>query len=431
MRVAIHTLGTRGDIQPYLALALGLKAQGHEVVIAAPSQFEAFIGTRGIAFAHLPGEFLELLDTPEGKAAIAGSGGFAAGFKMMKQIRPLVRKQLSAEWFAARTFRPDLIIYHPKAIAAPHIGEKLSCPTVLASPLPGFTPTREFASPLIPFRSLGPLNRMTHSVVANSADVLFRKMISEWRSNELELGRKPLRPLGPRATLYAYSPHVLPMPDDWPPNVAVTGYWFLEDERNWQPDPTLGAFLDAGEAPVYVGFGSMPGLDPRALTALVFEALALSGRRGVLATGGGALNGDSSAPHVHLLESAPHDKLFPLMSACVHHGGAGTTGASLRAGKPTIICPFFGDQPFWARRVEELGLGPAPLDRKKLTAASLAAAITASTTNMPLRRKAIDIGVKIRAEDGVVGAIAFLQSAGLLAGSEKQANGKAGETTLL
>jgi UDP:flavonoid glycosyltransferase YjiC (YdhE family) len=415
MKIAIHTLGTRGDIQPYLALALGLKAAGHDVLMAAPSQFEAMIGTRGIGFAHLPGEYLDLMDSPEGKSAMTGAGGFAAGFKLMKYFKPIARKQLSEEWGAAREFNPDLIIYHPKAVAAPHIAEKLSCASVLASPLPGFTPTTAFASPLMPWRSLGPLNRLSHTVMAGSADTLFRGLVGEWRVSELELERRPSRPLRPRATLYAYSEHVLPVPADWPQNVAVTGYWVLRDDSGWQPDEALQRFLSAGDPPVYVGFGSMPGVDPAALTEAIVDSLAQARCRGVLATGGGALGASARpADHVHFIEGAPHEALFPLMSACVHHGGAGTTGASLRAGKPTIVCPFFGDQPFWARRVEELGVGPAPRPIKQLSTEWLSAAIEQATNDAGMRRRAEALGGKIRNEDGVANAIAFLDRMGLL-----------------
>lgn len=414
MRISIHTLGTRGDVQPYLALALGLKSRGHDVLVAAPSQFEAFVGSRDIAFVHLPGEFLELLETPEAKAAIAGSGGFAAGFKMIKLFKPIGRKQLSAEWSAAQRFTPEMIIYHPKAVGAPHIAEKLGCVSVLASPLPGFTPTDEFASPLMPFRSLGPLNRLTHSVMAGSGDAIFRGMIGDWRVKELGLSRRPRRRLVPHATLYAYSQHVVPIPADWPSNVDVTGYWFLDDDKDWRPSPELQKFLSAGSPPVYVGFGSMPGLDPVALTSAVVDALIEAGQRGVLATGGGAIHGEAGGDHVHMIEGAPHDKLFPLMSACVHHGGAGTTAASLRAGRPMVICPFFGDQPFWAHRVEDLGLGPKSLDRKRLSSGSLAAAIREATDTPAYELRAAAIGRAVRAEDGVARAISFLESRALL-----------------
>lgn len=415
MRLAIHTLGTRGDVQPYLALALGLKAAGHEVLIAAPSQFEAFVGSRGIEFAHLPGEFLALMETPEAKAAMSGSGGFAAGFKLIKHFRPIGRKELTLEWAAAKAFRPELIIYHPKAIAAPHIAEKLGCSAILASPLPGFTPTRAFASPLVPFRSLGPLNGLTHSLMAGSGEAIFRGMVAEWRVSELGLKSRPERPIRPAATLYSYSQYVMPVPNDWPDSVAVTGYWFLDDNQDWRPDPALSDFLCGGEAPVYVGFGSMPGLDPEGVTKVVIEALARAGRRGVLATGGGAIGGQgASVGHVHFIDGAPHDKLFPLMSACVHHGGAGTTAASLLAGKPTVICPFFGDQPFWGRRVSELEAGPPPIDKKKLSVETLTEAISRATGDGAMRQRAMALGAKIDAEHGVDRAIGFLEDRHLL-----------------
>jgi sterol 3beta-glucosyltransferase len=417
VRIAIHTLGTRGDIQPYLALALGLKEAGHEVLIAAPTQFEAFIGTRGIGFAHLPGEYLDLMETEEARAAMSGSGGFAAGFKLMRHFKPIGRKQLSLEWEAARRFEPELIIYHPKAVGAPHIAGRLSCPAVLASPLPGFTPTAEFASPLLPFRSVGPFNRASHSVMAGSADAIFRKLIGEWRRGELGLKARPPQRPTPCATLYAYSPEVVPVPADWPSNVATTGYWFLDDQVSWQPDAALERFLDGGAPPVYVGFGSMPGIDPKSLVRDVTEALAIADQRGVIATGGGALDASEvRADHIHVIEGAPHALLFPLMSACVHHGGAGTTGAALRAGKPSVICPFFGDQPFWGRRIEALGVGTAPIEIRKMSTASLAAAIREVTGNAHMRRRASELGARIRREDGVATAIRFLQTEGLLAG---------------
>jgi UDP:flavonoid glycosyltransferase YjiC (YdhE family) len=182
-------------VQPYVAFALGLKAAGHDVLIAAPTQFGAFIGMRGISFAHLPGEFLDLMETPEAKAAMVGGQGFSAGLKLMKHFKPIGRKLLSAEWRAAEEFQPDLIVYHPKAVGAPHIADRLGCPAVLASPLPGFTPTSAFASPLLPFRSVGPFNRLSHGVMARSGDFLFRSMIAEWRSSELDTTKRPSRPL--------------------------------------------------------------------------------------------------------------------------------------------------------------------------------------------------------------------------------------------
>ncbi|MCU7373289.1 glycosyltransferase [Paucibacter sp. O1-1] len=409
MRISIQTLGTRGDVQPYLALAQGLIRRGHELQLAAPAQFADLVQANGVRFASLPGEFLALLDTPEGKAAVAGGQGFSAGFKLLKQVKPLMRRLLDEEWDVARAFRPDLIVYHPKSLAAPHIAERLGIPALLASPLPGFTPTRAFASPLLPVDSLGPLNRISHLLMMRSADLLFGKMLGQWRETALGLvGRRAK--VEAAATLYAYSRHVLPVPQDWDAQrVLVAGYWFLDSGADWQMPASMAQFLAAGDKPVYVGFGSMPGVDAGKLARTVIEGLALAGKRGLLASGGGALEVTEIPPHVHLIASAPHDRLFAHVSATLHHGGAGTTGAALRAGLPTLICPFFGDQPFWGRRIAALGAGPRPLDRRSLSAERLAAALSAMD-DPQMRLRANAIGAKIRQEDGVGRAMDFIES---------------------
>lgn len=189
--------------------------------------------------------------------------------------------------------------------------------------------------------------------------------------------------------------------------MLVSGYWSL-DSKNWRPPEDLAGFLAAGEPPIYVGFGSMPGVDPHRMTATVVEALAMKGKRGILALGSGAL-GERKSGHVHFVRDAPHDMLFRDVSAVIHHGGAGTTAAALRAGKPMIICPFFGDQPFWARRVMDLGLGLS-LDRRALTVESLTAALSAMDDPL-MRRHANGFGARIRDEDGVATAVGFIEGA--------------------
>lgn len=409
MRIAIQTLGTRGDVQPYIALAKGLIRRGHDVQIAAPVQFESFVAAHAIPFVGLPGEFLALMDSEEGKAAIGGGRGFSAGMKLLKYVRPLMVQLLEAETAAVSSFGPDLILHHPKSLAAPHLASSLGVPSILASPLPGFTPTSAFPSPLLPFNSLGPLNKVSHLLATKGGDLLFAKEVRAWKQTLAHQAHG--RPGGPVGTLYAYSPKVLPVPGDWGDDVLVSGYWFL-DEGDWGPDAALADFLSAGDKPIYVGFGSMPGIDPEAMSAMIIEALARTGRRGLLA--GGALVGKALPPHVYRISSAPHDRLLPLMSAAIHHGGAGTTGAALRAGLPMTIVPFFGDQPFWGRRIEQLGVGPHSLDRKALSADSLAGAITAMQAP-DMQRKAEALGAAIRAEDGVEAAIRFIEARGTTA----------------
>ncbi|MBB3810107.1 glycosyltransferase [Pseudochelatococcus contaminans] len=407
MRFAIHTLGTRGDTQPYLALASKLQRRGHEVLIVAPAQFKDLAEAERVPFAPLPAEFLAVLDSAEAKRMISKSGtGFGAGFKLLKFYREISRRLLDAEWEAARSHSPDAILFHPKALGAPHIAAKLGVPLFLASPLPGFTPTAAFPTPVLPFASLGPLNRASHSLMIHGGSIMFAKTIRKWRAERLGLPARG-KAASLAGTLYGYSPHVLPKPHDWGASVAVTGYWFL-DTPDWNADGELAAFLAAGEPPIYVGFGSMPGVDPQRMASLVVEGLRLAGKRGLLATVGGALGRIEPSENIHVITGAPHDRLFPLMHATLHHGGAGTTGAALRAGKPTAVCPFFGDQPFWARRVVALGVGPKPLDKRAMSADDLAAAFRLMD-DPAMRVRAAELGAAIRSEDSTRTAVDFIE----------------------
>ncbi|MBS7457298.1 glycosyltransferase [Coralloluteibacterium stylophorae] len=184
----------------------------------------------------------------------------------------------------------------------------------------------------------------------------------------------------------------------------MTGAWPLAAGEGWAPSPALQAFLDAGPAPVYIGFGSMGDTDPARTTRIALEALARAGRRGLIATGWGGLRADALPDDVFAIDHAPHDWLFARMAAVVHHGGAGTTHAVLRAGRGSVICPFFGDQPFWGRRVYALGAAPAPIAQRRLSAPALAAAIEAATGDAVATR-AQALGARLREEDGVATAV--------------------------
>jgi UDP:flavonoid glycosyltransferase YjiC (YdhE family) len=189
----------------------------------------------------------------------------------------------------------------------------------------------------------------------------------------------------------------------------VTGYWFLDEPADWQPPADLVRFLESGPAPVCVGFGSMVESDPARMTRVVLEALALSGQRAVLLSGWGGM-GDLALPEtVYCLDSIPHGWLFPRVTAVVHHGGAGTTATALRAGVPSVVIPFFFDQPFWARCVEQIGAGVRCAASTRVTAEQLAAALDKVTTDTTLRQRAAALGEKIRAENGVGRAVAVIQ----------------------
>jgi len=210
-------------------------------------------------------------------------------------------------------------------------------------------------------------------------------------------------------TLYSYSSSVVPKPPDWGEHIHVTGYWFLDHSSDWQPSADLVNFLEAGPPPVYIGFGSMTNRAPEATAKIVLEALKRSGQRGLIATGWGGLKSADLPDGVFKLESVPHDWLFPRVAAVVHHGGAGTTAAGLRVGVPSVLVPHFGDQPFWARQVVRLGVGPKAIPRKRMTAEKLGAAIATAVTDENIQARAAALGERIRTEDGVEKAIEVVE----------------------
>jgi UDP:flavonoid glycosyltransferase YjiC (YdhE family) len=352
----------------------------------------------------LRGDYLGAAQDPE-----KGVSTSPNPLKLIKMYSEMVGDTLLDEWSSVQG--ADVFIYNPSAFGSYHIAEKLGVPSYAAFPAPMYSPTSAFPSPFLPFANLGPLNKFSHRFFAKMGPSIYRKPITEWRRDILKL--PPIKDGTllngkPVTTLYAYSSVVVPVPDDWDDSSMVTGYWFLDSLSDWKPPQDLVAFLQDGPPPVYVGFGSMFMNGGKQKTEIVLEALQRSGQRGILATGWGGLTAENTSENVFVIDSIPHDWLFPHVSCVVHHGGAGTTGSSLRAGKPTVVCPFVGDQPFWGRRVAALGAGPAPISQWKLTAENLAKAIHTAVENAGMRQRSESLGEAIRAEDGVGMAVEYI-----------------------
>jgi len=411
MKILLSTFGTRGDVQPYVALGKGLQAAGHQVAVCTPEGFRGLVEAHGLTYAYVSNDFVALTE----QALQAQS--FGAQMAASRRFPAVIRAALEDEWRAAQSLQPDLIVYHTKSLGSYHIAEKLGVPQVLTLPLPA-TPTRAFPYPFFAGVRLGAtFNRLTYQLMGHALamwagttnDFRVKTLGLRPRSASADLTRLPDG--RPMTVLYPYSPHLVPVPDDFPPNVHVTGYWFLDAEPGWQPSEALQRFLESGPPPVYIGFGSMGGMRPKQRTQAVLEALAATGQRGLLASGWGGLGAANLPENVHMLSAAPHDWLFPRMNAIVHHGGAGTTAAALRAGRPSVICPFLGDQPFWGWAVAQAGVGPEPIPQHRLTAKRLAGALTIAANDQGLRRRAERLGAQIRAEDGIANAIALLTAA--------------------
>lgn len=415
MRITLVTVGSRGDVHPYIALGDGLHRAGHEVRLATHRTFAPLAERRGLAFTPVEGDPRALLETPAGQAWLrTGSNPLAFARAMRRLMRPLLTRATADCDDACRN--ADLVLFSVLGwLAAHHVTEKRDIPGVAAYLQPA-TPTRAFPSMLSPsHRSFGTLHNLaTHLVGEQMFWHLFRPPMNAARREVLGLPKLPLRAPFGRArraglpTLYGYSPSVIPTPNDWPAHVHVTGYWFLERDPAWTPPDDLIRFLEAGPAPVYVGFGSMYDRGSARLTELVVEALHLAGQRAILLTGWGALTDRDLPDTVFPVESVPHDWLFPRVAAVVHHAGAGTTGQGLRAGVPTVAVPFFADQPFWAARVRRLGAGPRPIPVRRLSADRLARAVRSAVEDPEIRTRAAEIGRRIRSEDGPARAAAAI-----------------------
>jgi sterol 3beta-glucosyltransferase len=413
VKVLIMTLGTRGDVQPFVALARGLAAAGHDAVLAAPHRFAEFVTSRGVRFAGVDDGPLRLMD----EASVVGDvaeRGLRAKLALARRMPAMFTTVLEDCWTVA-TDGPgrdaDLIVHNGQIIAGQHVAEGLAKPAVLALPIPIYVPTREFPWPGQATPLPRTLNRLTFAGM-RGPELMFGRTVDRWRAT-IGLPRRRWRhdprrrPDGtPAPVLHAISRHVLPRPADWPPTATVTGYWFLPSTEPLSP--ALVEFLDAGDPPVFVGFGSMAGPDPAATTATVLAAVRRAGRRAIVGTGWGGLT-TQPAKDMFVVDDVPFDQLFPRVAAVVHHGGAGTVAIAAAAGRPQVVCPFVADQPFWGQRMHDLGVAPEPVEQRRLTADRLATAIEQAIAEHTAA--AAELGELVHAEDGLQDAVRELETA--------------------
>jgi len=419
MKITILTAGTRGDTQPYVALGAGLQNARHQVRLAAGENYKSFITQYGLDFFPIGADFSAMMNSPQAQAVLDSDNPIKMLLFQMKasqSVNRLMERLLDDVWVACQG--ADAILYSPGQPNGFFIARHLGIPCIQVNAVP-MTPTRTQPAALFYSgpRLGGAYNLLTHAIFDLMFWQGFRPAIkSFWRTKSPTTRIPFAAPFGQQRSerllvLYGYSEHVLPRPTDWPDYARITGYWFVEEEPAWSPPTALVDFLHAGPPPLYIGFGSM-GSKRRALetTEMMVKALALSGHRGLLARGWNGLNQDVQLPNtVFMVESAPHTWLFPQVAAVVHHGGAGTTAAGVRAGVPSIIVPHAVDQPMWGQRIAELGVGPQPIPRKQLTAERLAQAITA-TNDAAMRARAGALGRTIRAENGVARAVEVIDN---------------------
>jgi sterol 3beta-glucosyltransferase len=408
--------GTRGDVQPLVALGAGLLRAGYPVRMVTHPPFAALVASQGLEFVPLDGNPNELLQHPEHAAALAtGSGllrGAIATLRYLRAAQPVFRRMLKSAWQGCRS-AGTLIVTLPTTWGC-QIAEALdvACFCALMQPLGA---NDSFPSPLLPVApKLGPTaNRLTHHLTTRALWAPWQRQIDNWRRHQL--GLPSLRTHDPFAQfarqgvpiVYGISPSVVPWPAAWPAQYHLTGYWLL-DHPAWQPPGDLCAFLADGPPPIFIGFGSIASSQTQDMLERVLAAIERAGRRAVLVWRMLPSALRSLPPGVFMAADVPHDWLFARVAAAVHHGGAGVTAAALRAGLPTVAVPFAADQFFWGRRVAALGCGPPPLPLARLTAAALASAIDSICENSKMRTSAQALSARINAEDGIARAVEII-----------------------
>ncbi|MBN1428004.1 MAG: glycosyltransferase family 1 protein [Anaerolineae bacterium] len=376
MRITMMAIGSRGDVQPLVALGAGLLQAGHQVRLAAGDEFEGLVAGADLEFVPLGFNIQAIMQQ------------HTDFFRFAHDITDSVLKACDG--------KEDAIVATLLGVSTCQVARERGIPFFYVVPLPSLC-TQDFPNPMFPPFSLGrAYNRWTF----NMANGFFARSYEYARC----LFQEPRPPY-----LFCFSSHVVPRPSDWGEHAHVTGYWFLDHPVDWQPPRDLVDFLDAGPPPVCIGFGSMLDGHPKRVTDTVLDALARSKQRGVLVKGWGGLSQADLPSDVLMVDTVPFDWLFPRVAVAVHHGGAGTTSMALRAGIPSVVVPFGLDQPFWGRRVKSLGVGLGPIPLKRLTAERLSAAITVAATDEQMRVRAADLGARIRAEDGVGNAVRIIE----------------------
>lgn len=414
MQIAIIAGGSRGDVQPYVALGKGLQDAGHTVRILSSDDFHDLVTDAGLDFFSTGGNAQAVAMKMQG---LVTQGKMREVLAQMRRASEAQAVQAAEKGLIACQ-GSDLILGGLSGLFSGRaLAERLGIPLLLAYLVP-FTPTSAFPSALTPIPNTPLthwLNKPSHLIAQQMMWQAFRSADNKARAKVLHL--PPASFWGPfsslkrqkQPVLYGYSEHVLPRPKDWDDTQQITGYWFLEPEQGWKPPADLLHFLEAGVPPVYIGFGSMSNSKPEETAEMVLQALARMGQRGVLYEGWGGLKRAQLPEHVFMTGSVPHTWLFPRMAAVVHHGGVGTTAAGLAAGVPSVITPFFADQPFWGQRVYELGVGPRPIRQKRLTVDNLTEALGQAVSDDKMRKKAALLGERIRAENGVARAVAMIE----------------------
>nr|XP_043610112.1 sterol 3-beta-glucosyltransferase UGT80A2-like isoform X2 [Erigeron canadensis] len=416
LQIVILIVGTRGDVQPFVAIGKRLQEYGHRVRLASHSNYKEFVLTAGLEFYPLGGDPKVLAEYMVKNKGFLPSGPSEINAQR-SQMKDIIFSLLAAckepDLDTGIPFKADAMMANPPAYGHTHVAEALKIPIHIFFTMP-WTPTSEFPHPLSRVKQPAGY-RLSYQIVDSLIWLGIRDMINDVRKKKLKL--RPVTYLsgsqGSDANIpygYIWSPHLVPKPKDWGPKIDVVGFCFLDLASNYKPPEDLVRWLESGPKPIYIGFGSLPVQEPEKMTQTIVKALEKTGQRGIINKGWGGL-GNLKEPKdfIYTLDNVPHDWLFLQCASVVHHGGAGTTAAGLKAACPTTIVPFFGDQPFWGERVHSRGVGPPPIPVEQFSLNKLVDAIK-FMLDPKVKERAVELAKAMENEDGVEGAVrAFLK----------------------
>lgn len=411
MNIVIVSVGTRGDVQPLLGLGSALQRLGHKVRFATNLNFRSMVETCGVEFVPIAPSSFEYSQTPAGlRYQAKGSNPISYFNSIFDMWEGTLDEVFRKAWLACQG--ADAVLGSTLVLGGGFdIARKLGIPFVLTSLFP-VIPTSSFPSYFVPpGLNLGKrLNALSHHAIGALFWSHIRRTVIRWRRETLGDHRKAGPSYSDALCLMGYSRHLVPKPPDWPKNCQVTGFWYADPRQGYEAPSELRHFLEHGPTPICIGFGSVVHERSSYYTDLVVKALRWTGQRCILLTGWGGLQKKELPANIYVTDAVPHDWLFSRVSMVVHAGGAGTTGAVARAGLPSVVVPFTGDQFFWGERVFQFGASARPIRATSLCAQQLAAALVELTESRRIRERARELGELVRAEKGVERAVEILDS---------------------
>jgi len=411
LRVTLLTLGSRGDVEPYLGLGVALARAGHAVTVAVSAGFERLARRAGLqTLAVEPDPRLTADDG--GPPLWLRPSAVEGVIRLRRAARQASRPSGAYSGYLEAGRGADVVLY--PALLAPiarTIGHRYGCALIPAYLAP-LHPTRAFPSPYLNLPLRPSWNRTSHLLALRLSKAAMAGLPSSWRTPIPGGAPASLDPIPPRSEicLYGFSRHVLPPPPDWPPGVVVTGRWWFDASPDWRPPEELDRFLRAPGKVVFIGFGSMMDPRPAHLKATVETALTRLGCRAILLTGPCQQLDLPRSPRWSGVEDIPLDWLFRRVDAVVCHGGAGTVAQAARAGKPVVTIPFFGDQHFWGVQIHRAAGGPPPIPRRALTTQRLVSALEMALEDSDGRERAARLGARVRSEDGLATAVRLIEA---------------------